>query len=432
MRPKKSSSREKVERLDAESTYLRLLCKNLKEQRMAAVVTPPLTLGEILDRTVQLYRRNFLLFLGIALGPAACFVLVSGGFSLYFTSHAAQLQGTPNLQLMLSFFGVLAGFLILGFPILLAISSLAFSALNYAAFQCNHQEPVTVRAAYRYAFRSFWRYLGILAQQMLFASVIPGAVFAGIVVIGSISATLLAATRGGQVLAVMIGLLFFILIVAFLVVMVIIWLRLSLAYPASLVENLKAWPSIQRSNHLSKGTRGRIFVMYLLVGILAIVAYYALVFPADLILELTVYKSSQLVVLMTKPPLVVQVINLFISFLQRAFVMPIYCIGLLLFYNDQRTRLEGYDIELLMTQAGWSNQPPPADPGFDPHPFIPASSTEEPEFSSPAWTPPHPAEPVPPEQAVAEVSEAEPPAAESPAEEPAASSTPQPPEASGA
>lgn len=384
---------------------------------MAAAVTPPLTLGEILDRTVQLYRRNFLLFLGIACPPAASLVLISGGFTLYFTSHAAQLQGTPNLQLMLTFVGVFAGFLILGFPLLLAISSVALSALNYAAFQCNHQEPVTIRAAYSHAFQKFWRYLGILSLQMLFASLIPGAVFAGIVVIGSITATLLAASRGGQIFAVMIGLLFFILIVAFLVVMVMIWLRLSLAFPSSLVENLKAWPSVQRSNRLSKGSRGRIFVMYLLVGILAIVAYYALVFPVDLVLGFTLYKSSQLAVLMTKPPIILQVINLFISFLQRAFVMPIYCIGLLLFYNDQRTRLEGYDIELLMAQAGWASQPPSVDPGLHPQPFAPQPFVEQPAPPTPSWNATYSAEP-----SVEEPS----------ASEPAASSVPQPPEASGA
>ena len=399
---------------------------------MAAAVTPPLTLGEILDRTIQLYRRSFLLFLGISAAPAACFVLISGGFSLYFTSHAAQLQGTPNMQLMLTFFGVFAGFLIIGLPLLLAISSIGLSALNYAAFQRNHQEPVTIRAAYAYAFQKFWRYLGILSLQLLFASVIPGAVFAGIVVIGAVAATLMAAsTKGGQIFAVLLGLLFFVLMLALLVAMVVIWLRVSLAFPASLVEGRKAWPSLQRSNQLSKGTRGRIFVMYLLVGILVIVAYYALVFPVDIVLGFTLYKSSQLAVLLTKPPVILRVINLFIGFLQRAFVMPIYCIGLLLFYNDQRTRLEGYDIELLMAQAGWANQQPqqptPVDTGFSPQPF-----TEQPSTSPAAWSALSDAAEFSVLPASAEPHEAESTAMEPAAKELDTGSAPQPPEASGA
>jgi len=63
-------------------------------------------------------------------------------------------------------------------------------------------------------------------------------------------------------------------------------------------------------------------------------------------------------------PLAMQIVNLFISFLERAFVIPIYAIALLLFYNDQRMRQEGYDIELLMDQAGWSDLTPPAPPAF--------------------------------------------------------------------
>lgn len=364
---------------------------------MAAAVTPPLTLGEILDRTIQLYRRNFLLFLGTALAPAAFYVLVSGGFSLYFTSHSSQLQGTPNLQLVLTVIGVFAGFLLIGLPLLVAASSLGLSALNYACMRRNHGEATTIRVAYAYAFSRFWRYLGIFTLQLLFAAVIPSAVLAGIVVIGSVSAALLATTGGSPVVAMMIGLLFFLLLVSFVVVIVIIWIRFSVAFPASLAENLKAWPAMQRSNQLTKGSRGRIFVMYLLVAILIIVAYYAMILPVDLILRFAVFRSLSLEALLMKPPIVLQVVNLFIGFLQRAFVMPIYSIALVLFYNDQRTRLEGYDIELLMVQAGWSTQPPPAlpDPTLAPYPAHTVLSQQPSAEASPtSESTPHAAEPA--------------------------------------
>jgi hypothetical protein len=53
-------------------------------------------------------------------------------------------------------------------------------------------------------------------------------------------------------------------------------------------------------------------------------------------------------------------------------VMPVYAIAQFLFFNDQRTRQEGYDIEQLMVQAGWNELAPapacaPAVPaGYDP------------------------------------------------------------------
>jgi hypothetical protein len=335
---------------------------------MAAAVTPPLTLGEILDRTIQLYRRNFLLFVAISLGPAAFYVLVSGSVSLYFTSHAAQLGGPPNFQILLAFFGVLAAFLVLGLPLLAAVSSVSLSSLNFAASLRNSHHPATPGSAYAHAFRRFWRYLGILTLQILFSLIIPGAVFSGIFVLGTVSAGLLAASGASQALAVLAGLLIFLLVIALFVVMIYIWLRLSLAIPASFTEDLKPWPAIQRSNRLTKGTRGRIFVMYLLVAILFGVLYYALTVPVDIILGLTFFKSTQMVALLSKPPVLLQVVNLFISFLQRAFVMPVYAIALVLFYNDQRTRMEGYDIELLMAQAGLV-VPPPA-PETDAAPLV--------------------------------------------------------------
>ena len=344
---------------------------------MTAAVTPPLTLGEILDRTIQIYRRNFLLFAGISLAPSACYVLTYGSASLYFTSHAAQLQGTPNLQLILTIFGIFAGFLILGVPLLLAISSLSLGALNFAATLRNSGQPVTIRAAYAYAFKKFWRYLGIFALQLLFALVIPGAVFAGIIVIGSISAALLTAAAGNPALVFLVSLLLILIVVALFVAMILIWLRFSLAFPASFVEDLKIWPSMQRSAQLTKGTRGRIFVMYLLVVIVTIVVYYALTLPIDILLKLTLYKSMAALALITKPPIVLQIVNLVISCLERAFTLPIYAISLVLFYNDQRTRMEGYDIEQLMDHAGWSSLPP------TPLVFAPAPETAHPAYANP-------------------------------------------------
>jgi hypothetical protein len=326
-----------------------------------AATTPPLSLGEILDRTVQVYRRNFLLFFGISTLPAAVDVLVSGVAGIYFSSHAQALQQPTHagVQAMLFFLLIFALFLLVGLPLLLGVFAIALSALNHAAFERNRGEAVTIRAAYGYGFRHFWRHLGILFLQFLFAAIIPAAVFAGILFLGVMLTTLLSLSGMGKLFAVLFGLLAFLLVVALMFAAIWIWLRFCLAFPVSKTEEIKAWPCLKRSNQLSRGSRGRIFVMYLLVFILTLIAYYAITFPIDIILKLTIYKSMAAIALLTKPPIVLQVLNLFISFLERSFVMPIYAIALLLFYNDQRTRHEGYDIELLMAQAGWQELPAP-------------------------------------------------------------------------
>ncbi len=331
-----------------------------------AAGTGPLTLGEILDRTVQLYRRNFALLVGIALLPAAAEVLFSGSFSLFvLTRLAVAPKGTPPqidpIQSMLLGLAVLACMMI-GVPLLLAAFSIAFSALNFASFHLNRGEKVTVRESYRFGLQNFWRSVGILTLQIIFAGVLPGIVFGFVLFGDTILTTILAATGTGRALVIVMGLLTFVLIVALGVVSIWIWVRFSLSFAISVAEGQKAWPSLQRSGQLSKGSRGRIFVMYLLVFILMFVATYVLAIPLDLALGLKWQNYLKNPFGAGAVPIAVQIANLVISFFARAFVMPIYAVALMLFYTDQRTRLEGYDIEQLMAQAGWSQIPQVTQP----------------------------------------------------------------------
>jgi hypothetical protein len=347
-----------------------------------AASTRPLTLGEILDRTVQIYRRNFPLFVGISILPSALYVAISGAMSVYYTAKVPDLQqasqpagptfGPAFLALALA----VAVFFILGLPLLTGVSAVTLSALNFAAISSERGESITIRGAFGQTFPRFWRYLGLLCLQMLFAGIIPGVAAAILIFFAGIVAAL-ASRAGGPALAILFGLFMILLVFAAVIISFWIWIRYCLAFPASAVEEKKAWPSMQRSAQLTKGTRGRIFVMYLLVVIVTIVVYYALTLPIDILLKLTLYKSMAALALITKPPIVLQIVNLVISCLERAFTLPIYAISLVLFYNDQRTRMEGYDIEQLMDHAGWSSLPP------TPLVFAPAPETAHPAYANP-------------------------------------------------
>jgi hypothetical protein len=326
-----------------------------------AASTRPLTLGEILDRTVQLYRRNFLLFAGMSVLPSAADVLISGSASIFFSARLPAIQNPANAtgSDIAVFILVAAAFVLIGLPLLLGVAALAASALNYAAMVTSRGETTTIRASYAYGFRRFWHHVGVLSLQVLFAAVIPGAACFGVLMVGGMATALLGGSGAGPAFAVVFAIIMILIFIALFVACIWIWLRFCLAFPASAAEGIKAWPSLKRSNFLSKGTRGRMFVMYLLVAILTIVAYYLLTITADIVLKLTLYRTMAPMALLSKPPVLVQVVNLFISCLERSFVLPLYSIALLLFYTDQRTRLEGYDIEQLMAQAGWNELPQP-------------------------------------------------------------------------
>jgi hypothetical protein len=349
-----------------------------------AASTRPLTLGEILDRTVQIYRRNFALFLGVSILPSALYVAITGSLSLYYTSRLIGVQpaSPPSSATILTVVIAAGLFLLVGVPLLLGVSAASLGALNFAAIATNRGEPATIRDSYAQSFRRFWRYVGIVSLQVLFAGIIPGVAVTVIVFLGAIVTALSSRAGGGPAMAILLGLFMFLLFVAAIVLCVWIWLRFCLAFPASALEDKKPWPSLQRSAQLTKGTRGRIFVMYLLVFILTIVAYYALTLPIDIVLKLTLYKSMAGFAIITKPPIVLQIVNLVVSCLERALTLPIYAISLVLFYSDQRTRMEGYDIEQLMDRAGWSSMPPAplvfAPAPTPPEPPSPGFATSEP------------------------------------------------------
>jgi hypothetical protein len=125
------------------------------------------------------------------------------------------------------------------------------------------------------------------------------------------------------------------------------------------VENLKARQAIRRSIELTKGARGRIF----LLGLLALAVQLGLVLITQLFFIITTVKhNGQL-------PAGIRALQQVVAFFTNTFVAPIYATGLTLFYYDQRVRKEGFDLERMMQQAGMSTAAPP-QPVTPPWPAI--------------------------------------------------------------
>jgi hypothetical protein len=141
--------------------------------------------------------------------------------------------------------------------------------------------------------------------------------------------------------------LVFLLAVAYAVVM---GLRYALAIASSVVENLKARQALRRSIELSKGSRGRIFVLALLVLVIQI----GLVLLTQIAFIVMSFKQhGQL-------SAGARVLQQLVAFVTNTFIGPMYATGLTLFYYDQRIRKEGYDIEWMMRAAGLTAPAPDA------------------------------------------------------------------------
>jgi hypothetical protein len=138
------------------------------------------------------------------------------------------------------------------------------------------------------------------------------------------------------------AIIFVLLLIPAGVYAVLMTLRYALAVPACVLEDLKTRKSLRRGIGLSKGARGRIFVLALLVGAI----------------KLGVVSISQVFVIVAafrnhgQVGAGLSVISQVIGFFTNTFLGPIYATGITLLYYDQRVRHEGYDIEWLMESAG--------------------------------------------------------------------------------
>jgi hypothetical protein len=285
----------------------------------------PSSLGEILDRTAQMYRSHFLVYFGIA-AIAASTVLIPkliGYLLLSFYTHGNATQFAGMSVLISGLMGLISLL-----PMALSMAAIAHAvATNYLG------QITTIRQAYSSIRRRWYRYVLILLATYCY-SFAP--VFAAAVATGAVSAAVRASFSRNLV----VGVLMVMILVA--IVAACWWmLRWALAIPASLLEDLKVHRSLKRSAMLTKGSRGRIFVMVLLVLAVVTVISYAAQIP---MLFLFFLHKGQLT-------FATQMFSSFGIFLSSSFVIPIWSIALTLFYYDQRIRKEGYDVEWLMEQA---------------------------------------------------------------------------------
>ena len=321
----------------------------------------PLSLGEILDRTAQLYRNNFVLFAGIFsvyCGVALVLNLLLIGLgellkTLHMTGSVIWITGIGGGIEMLILFLLLGA---------------AVAAISRAVAWVHLGQPATIRGAYSSILPRLGRYLWlmtIVAFVVWTPLVLLYAAYFGFMVMyvkGFGTPAGIAAQQSAMnnpqtaVMVLAASLIFILLIFPACVYTILMSLRYALALPACVVENLKARPALRRGIELSKGSRGRIFVLALLIGVIKLV----LVGFTQIFFIVAIVKHNGQVSAATSA------ISQIIAFFTNTFLGPIYAAGITLFYYDQRVRKEGFDIEWMMQAAGMIVPALAAAPGAAP------------------------------------------------------------------
>jgi hypothetical protein len=314
----------------------------------------PSTLGEILDHTVQIYRSRFTVFFGIAAVPTAIVLVFASGVFLFFswfgTNGSGGAGSGPNPETAVLVGLALVGIALVAVPMFFVVTALASAALNHAAARAFFDQKTTIRDAYKAVWAHGWRYIWLYLLEVLIVVAAPFAAWFVLFLIFA-GGLALAQTAGiGLAGGALVGLVAVLAGLALVVYFIWMALRLSLAFPACVVEQTAAWPSIKRSASLSMGTRGRIFLLYLLGGILNYLLSLVITLPVFITLAfLPGAKSPQNEQF---AGMLIIFVAYAAAFAVQAFTKPVYGIALVLFYYDQRIRLEGFDIEWMMQRAG--------------------------------------------------------------------------------
>ncbi len=249
----------------------------------------PLSLGELLDRCFYYYRKNFLLFAGITALP-------------HLVLLAYQLVGVGlqrTLGPTITIFWTLGSLIVT-----LGVTAASQGATVIAVSHVHLDRPTSIAESFA----------GIKGRILYLALIMIGYGI-GISV--------------GLVLLIVPG--------------IILGLMWALTIPVAVLEDTGLRDSVNRSAELTKGSRGRVFVIYVLFLVLLYAIYMAWMFPALIVLGLGARTHHTVGI-----PLWYQIAVPVGTFFSQCLAGPLMTIGLSLLYYDQRVRKEAFDLQHMM------------------------------------------------------------------------------------
>lgn len=296
-----------------------------------------MNLGELFDAAFSLYRRNFVLIAAISALVQVPYAVLA--FVLYQVADYAGLQrqlqnaqqslSNPaqpltqdQLQPILNALGpILLISAILALISVFLVKPLAVAATTRAVSDRYLDRPASIGSSYRAA-------LGRLGPLVL-QSLILGIGIAVFLVAAFFLTAALAAGLGGAAIP-----LVLLLWLAVAAVVIMVYVRTSLAAPAIVLERLGGWRGLMRSSNLVTG------LFWRLLGIEALLFLITFIISAIVVFIL----SFAGVGLDSNGRFILQEVA---SAFAAVFVNPVTYIALTLLYYDARIRKEGFDIEML-------------------------------------------------------------------------------------
>jgi hypothetical protein len=303
--------------------------------------------GDLIDRAVRFYRRNFWTFVFIAAPPVITGTIISVGWTFLARSlfSVSETANAVNQGLYYMFVGL--GSLVIWFTETVATLSVMGGASRNFVRHLLFNEPITFRETYA----NTWKRLGSLLVAASLMVIVLGTTGFVILYIGFIIGALVIFFVAALLsmippLAVLVG-----AVLGLAVTIGTVWLfflvasRFAYIPQVMLVEGLGVFSSISRSASLASGNVRRLAALF----IFSIVATYSAL--ALFYIPLIWYAWAQGVEVLTFDndlvPAWYEIASQLVSQASLILLTPVWMVGLCLLYVDERVRHEGYDIELM-------------------------------------------------------------------------------------
>jgi len=310
----------------------------------------PLTTSELIDRGFALYRGNFAGFLLLALlcqsAPLLCQLLVTG-----FKLNPTQ---SDLLENPAGFFTRLAMLLTIAMVAQIIVFCFEVVITFYIADAYLGKIP-----SVKESLRRFTTSVGSSIWTCILNRILIGLTFLfPILACAAIYFYALLYPPLTFIPLVLFGTAAFLLLIASVAPVLIVFMRLMVTVPALALENRSGWKAVKRSAALVRYDPG-LGIMYW--GEMRLSFLLLPLFIIELLilsltsLPLTLHQFGELMRngssgQISPPPDSIMILSQILTFLAGSLILPLYSIATTLFYYDIRIRREGFDLEYMVGQ----------------------------------------------------------------------------------
>jgi hypothetical protein len=305
----------------------------------------PLGAGDLIDRSVRLYRRHLFILIRIFAPPV---IVAAAGWILTTISFRQLFVVSNEIELMFYF-------ILMGVGVVVTLGGHLFNLVVMGGATRNlvahllRNDPVSAKATYDAVRARFWGLLGASVLVLLWIMIATLAAFTGLYMVSAflIVGSFLLATSVPVWLVTIIAVIGVLsasalaLWVFFLVVG-----RVAYVPQVMLVEGRGVFESFGRSFSLARGNVRRLMATTLFTTFAtqsAMMILWAPLLWLGFIYGIDPFNSAQW-------PAWYAIICSIPGPLSSILLMPVWMLGLSLLYVDERVRHEGYDIELMASR----------------------------------------------------------------------------------